>query len=231
MKNMLNNIQSSINNLTMNTKNILDNIKINLSEKWIPITGNVKLIDNGAYFVTLIDSCDRRKIELATYLNGTWVPNNPSLNEGCKVIAYLPTITDNILPFDGNIQRFKVGDVIVWNNDDDKEKKVMCWMIIGSFDYPSDRAARAKVGKEYFSKDVQTTYTGWSPNKFGKNTRLATDDEISKICDELLIYYKTNFNVHNNNVGKSMLKLDLQELRPDLYDRIIDMWDEEENND
>jgi len=214
----------------MNTKNILDNIKINLSEKWIPIMNSNRTIENGAYIVTLLGPCDRRKTEVATYFNGTWVVNNPDRNNGYKVIAYMLNLEDNIIPYEGSVQQFKVGDIIVWNNDKDVEKRIMCWMLIGSFDYPSDRAARAKVGKEYFSKDIQTIYTGWSPNNFGKNTRLATDDEVSKICDELLNYYKTNFNVSNRNVGRAMIALDLQELRPDLYDRISNMWNEEENN-
>lgn len=209
---------------------INDPIRISLPEKWEPITNSNRIIENGAYIVTLLGPYDRRKTEVATYFNGTWVVNNPDRNNGYKVIAYMLNPEDSIIPYEGSVQQFKVGDIIVWNNDKDTEKRIMCWMLIGSFDYPSDRAARAKVGKEYFSKDIQTIYTGWCPNNFGKNVRLATDDEVSKICDELLNYYKTNFKVSGRNVGRAMIALDLHELRPDLYDRITDMWDEEEIN-
>ena len=201
---------------------------LSLPEKWVVTKGNTKPLDNGAYVVTIIDGLDHRKVELAMYLNGTWVLNNADRHTNCRVIAYMKDIQSTFVPFEGTIQEFSKGDIIVWHNDADKNKTVMCWMLIGSFDYPSDRAARAVVGKEYFSQDVQTTYGNWVPNNFGKDVRLATETEINIVTEEMLNYYKTQFVARYANVGKEIMRIDLEEIRLDLYNKLLNMWDENE---
>ena len=202
--------------------------KLSLPDKWVRTKGDTKPLDNGAYVVTIIDELDTRKVELAMYFNGTWVLNNADQHKDCRVIAYMKDIQSTFFPFEGTIQEFSKGDIIVWHNNADKNKTVMCWMLIGSFDYPSDRAARAVVGKEYFSQDVQTTYDNWTPNNFGDDVRLATETEINIITEEMLHYYKTQFITKFGNVGKEIMKIDLEEIKPDIYHKLLNMWDENE---
>ena len=119
-------------------------------------------------------------------------------------------------------QKFSKGDIIVWHDNSDKEKSVLCWMIISNFDYPSDRAARARVGKSYnqYSYKSSVIYGGWCPNNFGEDVRLANDEEVGSILIELSNYYQHEF---KEGIGEEILKIDLLGFRDDLYEKILEM--------
>ncbi len=202
--------------------NFIKDIQINLSDKWKKVNGFNGTINNGAYIVTLENKVGQRTIDMATYINGVWALNRYN-TQLWTVIAYIDDISTTLIPFEGNIQKFKKGDVIVWHDNNDIKKTIMCWMVIGSFDYESDRAARAQIGKSYFSQEIQTIYNSWVPNNFGEDVRLATDTEVNIICDELATYYKTNFIMPHGNMGPKMLKNDLEGLRPDLYLKVLNL--------
>ena len=121
-------------------------------------------------------------------------------------------------------QQFSKGDIIVWHDRTDKEKSVLCWMIISGFDYPSDRAARARIGKSYnqYSYNSSVIYGGWCPNNFGEDVRLANDEEIGSILIELSNYYQHGF---KEGIGEEILKLDLHGFRDDLYEKILEMME------
>jgi hypothetical protein len=177
-------------------------------KNWVPIHGNNVNIKDGMYLVTLLSPYDDRTVELASYSDGKWLINNSERYHGWKVIAFLKKEQEEFIPYGKPVQQFKKGDVIIWTNRKTKESD---WMLIGSFDYQSDRAARSRIGKcEGY------IYSDWVPNGLIEDARLASQEEIVSFCSELVSYYSSMRN------GSKILELDLKNLREDLFNKIIE---------
>lgn len=184
-------------------------------ENWVTVRANNIKIENGPYLVTIINQLDIRKVEYATYNDGVWTINDSEQHKNWEVIAYIPNLPMNVIPYDKSIQKFKRGDIIVW---DDKYGNHN-WMIIDSFDYPSDRAARAAIGKLFVDEFTNVIYTSWVPSYYSDFARFATEEEIDTICLELRDHYRLE---HNRRI----LELELKNPRKDIYERVINLLEE-----
>ena len=88
-------------------------------------------------------------------------------------------------------------------------------MVIGGFDYPSDIAARAAVGK-----GVGCIYSDFVPSR-AENQHLADENELNDIKTQLVEYYKSITNAKGENISLEYLELcDLKNVNFELYQYI-----------
>lgn len=185
-------------------------------DKWQRIYGTNYFAENGPYLVTVEDSLGRRFTTFAEYKNGEWIiiGNGLMVQSSCRVVAFLDQDINNIIEaYDGPTQKFKVGDTIVW---DDKEYG-KCWMVIKGFDFPSDMAARAAIGK-----NVSIVYTDFSPGSLtSDNARLADENELNDIINQITEHYKSYYNIKGEFIGKTILELDyLKSANKEIYEMV-----------
>ena len=204
-----------------------NNIRIDMQENWIRVDNSTN-IQNGAYLVTIIDNSGHRRTELATYSNRVWTINDKDKNELCYVVAYYNNkILDTFTPYQGDISKFKKGDIIVWTHSQYKDKT--CWMLIKSFDYPSDRAARALIGRNWYS-ETGSVYGDWVPNSFGDDCHLATNEEKQKIYLDILVHFMNDYVIFKGtsmekNLGYNMMNEILQD-HIVILQTLKDLWEE-----
>ena len=110
----------------------------------------------------------------------------------------------------------------------------MSWMLIGSFDYLADCAARATIGENWYSDNVSTIYGNWVPNSFGNDVRLANDEEKQTIYKIMLQHYKTQYcfnkgTVNERNVGYEIMHAELKE-HPLVLNLLDTMWNNKKDN-
>lgn len=184
-------------------------------EKWKPIA-NLN-ITNGCYLVTVVNQVNNRYVDIATYTDGVWVFNNNILNEtSVKVVAIIDNVRD-LEPYDKPVMKFNKGDIIVWTHP---EHKTECWMIISSFDYLADNAARAVIGKLAFP-DCYKIYNDFCPGYLNDDVHIATEDEKKRIYDEIVYTYYNDITMH----GYTLMEMDLKKY-PMILNELKELWRE-----
>lgn len=183
-------------------------------DNWQAIYGTNYSAENGTYLVTVEDTLGRRFTSFAENKNGVWTINGNNLMDqsSCRAVAFLNQDINKIIDaYEGPIQKFKKGDVIVW---DDKEYG-KCWMVIKGFDFPSDMATRAAIGK-----NITTVYTDFSPESLtSDNARLADENELNDIINQITEHYKSYYNIKGEFIGKTILELDyLKSANNEIYE-------------
>lgn len=206
-----------------------ENVRINLSDAWIPVTNN-RPIKNGPYLVTAVNSVDSRTIGYALYNENTgWTfLANDGEEKRWNIIAYLPEINHLMEPYLKPVMKFQKGDIIVWTHPTYKKTS---WMLIRSFDYQSDKAARAVIGKSWFGNDMFTIYGDWVPNNFGDDVHIATEEEKQVIYKEMLNHFKNDYKIKKGafterNVGYETMILTLDKA-PVIREVMKEMWNVE----
>lgn len=185
-------------------------------DNWQKIYGESYSAENGTYLVTVEDNLGERFVTFAEYNNREWIINGNNLmnQSSCKVVAFFNQDINKIIDaYDGPIQKFKIGDIIVW--DDKKYGK--SWMVINGFDFPSDIAARAAIGKS-----VGIVYTDFCPSSLTRdNVRLADENERIDIINQIVEYYKSYVNGNGEAIGKTILEYDfLKSANNEIYEMV-----------
>ena len=205
-----------------------ENIQINFSDKWVPVNSK-NPSSNGTYIVTVTNNTNKRVIAFAVYTtdNGWTLLANKGDSAQWKIIAYIPDINDMIMPYSGTIQTFAVGDIITWTHPQYKDK--ICWMLISSFDYASDNAARATIGRNWYG-DEGLVYTNWVPDFFGNDCHLATVEERKKIYIDMFVHFKKDYIIGKGtfterNIGYETMLITMQK-HPVILQILKDMWEE-----
>lgn len=209
-----------------------EEFKIELSNSWIPVTSNKK-IEDGPYLVTIANYIEHRKVVFGLFQSGHGWTLLTDLYDATnwKIIAYLPSVDNYIAPYEKPVMKFTKGDFIVWTHP--KHKK-MSWMVISSFDYQSDNAARALIGKNWYNDEVYTIYGDWVPNKFGDDCHIATNEEKLIIYDEMLNHFKNDYvfnkgTINERNVGYEVMCLTLKDYII-IQDILKNMWNNSTTN-
>lgn len=200
--------------------------------EWSKVTDKTPK-NSGTYITTLLHKTHgHRETSMCEYKDGRWVLPKAYDNNIWRVIAFIENIK-SISPYNGRVQEFNKGDIIVWTRKDD-ETNTMLWMIISSFDYEADNAARAAIGKEFFyttdacgtiTHKWFTTYEDWVPNEFGNDVHIATEEEKEKVYKEIIKHYKTY-----GKKGYSLMETILKRKHYDIFTIIDNLWYKEENN-
>lgn len=180
---------------------------------WKTIYGGNHHIDEGFHIVTIENSIGGRFVTLAEYKDTQWKVQKDVPFSDYKVVAFLKDNVNNFVEhYSGPTNHFKKGDVIVWDEG---------WMVIGSFDYPSDIAARAAVGRCH-----NLIYDDFVPSR-AENQHLADENELNDIKTQLVDYYKSKTNARDENISLEYLELcDLKSVNSELYQYIKEKIEE-----